>query len=84
MGERLKNRDSEYAVLFAALQNISDRQPNEDQIKKALEADSGRPMTNEEMDAAWEEQFAFANQDQQGSGGCPKAEEMLRRMETHS
>jgi len=83
---RLENRETAYAAVFRALEAMSAARPDPVLLEKALKADSGRPRTQEELDAAWEEQFAFADvqgQDQK-QGGCSKADDMLRRMEAGS
>ncbi len=59
IGERLKKRRSGYAVLFSALQEAATRQPDERKLRAALAAYDGGVMTPDEMDAAWEEQFAL-------------------------
>lgn len=79
IGERLKTRGSNYAVLFEALKEAASRKPDKKKLAAALKAHDGKPMSQEEMDAAWEEQFAFDNSDK-GEGGCPKVEDMLSRM----
>lgn len=79
IGERLKKRDSDYAVLFEALQEAASRKPDEKKLAAAIKADSGGPLSRDEMDAAWEEQFAFDNSDK-NEGGCPKVQDMLARM----
>lgn len=79
IGERLKKRKSRYAVLFDALREAAQRKPDEKKLQSALAANAGEIMSVEEMDAAWEEQFALANP-QPEQGGCPRAEDMLARM----
>lgn len=81
IGERLRKRNSGYAVLFAALQEASTRQPDEKKLKAALAAHDGGMMTQTEMDAAWEEQFALGEpSSQNGEGACPKVQDILARM----
>lgn len=79
VGERLKKRQSRYAVLFDALQEAARTRPDEKKLKSALTMDSGLLPDTAQMDAAWEEQFALATP-QAGQGGCPRAEDMLARM----
>lgn len=79
VGERLKKRGSNYAVLFEALQEAAFRKPDEKKLAAALKVDDGKPLSQEEMDAAWEEQFAFDNSDK-GESGCPKVQDMLARI----
>lgn len=79
IGERLKRRQSRYAVLFDAIQEAARIKPDEKKLKAALAMDSGFLPDTEQMDAAWEEQFALAAP-QAGQSGCPRAEDMLARM----
>lgn len=79
IGERLKKRGSAYAVLFDALRQAASRKPDEKKLAAALKAHDGTPLSQDEMDTAWEEQFAFDNSDK-GESGCPKAQDMLARM----
>jgi nitrate reductase delta subunit len=78
--ERLKKRESSYAVFLEALQDIASRRPNQEKIKSALAVNAGQGPTDEEMDRSWEEQFALADIKEGEAGGCPMAEEMLARM----
>jgi nitrate reductase delta subunit len=79
IGARLKKRDSAYALLFQALEELASCKPDEKKLKSAIMADPGLPLGQDAMDQAWEEQFAFDN-DKEGQSGCPQAEEMLARM----
>lgn len=81
IGERLKKRQSHYASVFEALLEMADRKPNLKEIEEAVKKDSGKIPDLAEIDQQWEEQFAFENTDQTtGAGGCPAAEDMLRRI----
>ena len=44
-----------------------------------MEAASGMPLGAIEMDAAWEEQFAFTNQSAD-TDSCPKVADMVNRL----
>ncbi len=79
IGERLKKRQSRYAVLFDALQEAARVKPDEKKLQAAMNMDSGKIPDNAAMDAAWEEQFALATPEV-GKSGCPRAEDMLARM----
>lgn len=79
IGERLKKRGSTYSVLFDALKEASSCKPDEAKLASALKLNSGAPLSQEEMDAAWEEQFAFDNTPKDDDS-CPKAHDMLARM----
>lgn len=81
---RLKNRQSPYAAVFDSLIEASSRKPDEKAVAEALKDAAGKASTFDELDESWEEQNAFENSLQttgvEGDGGCPKAEEMLARM----
>ncbi|PJB73006.1 MAG: nitrate reductase molybdenum cofactor assembly chaperone [Alphaproteobacteria bacterium CG_4_9_14_3_um_filter_47_13] len=79
VGERLKKRSSPYAVLFESLKEAASSKPDEKKLAAALKAHDGTPLSQDEMDEAWEEQFAFDNPDV-GQSGCPKAQDMLARI----
>lgn len=82
IAERLHKRQSGYACLFDALKEAAVRKPDEKKLQSALVLDSGDPLTEAQMDDAWEEQFAFDMNKENQNGGCPKAEDMLARMNT--
>lgn len=84
VGARLKKRESFYAALFDALEDVAARKPDPRKLSLALKAHDGRALAPEEMDAAWEQQFALAPLTEGTPGGCPRAEDMLKRMETGS
>ncbi|MDH5722589.1 MAG: nitrate reductase molybdenum cofactor assembly chaperone [Alphaproteobacteria bacterium] len=81
---RLKNRKSPYAAAFEALIAASATRPDKKAVEIALKESAGNIRSFDELDEAWEEQFAFENSlqttGQDVVGGCPKAEEMLARM----
>lgn len=83
IAERLKNRESFYAAVFDALIETASRQPDKEAVAKYMETASGAAPSFQEIDSAWEEQFAFDNASlngQQGGGECPKIKDMLDRM----
>lgn len=80
VGERLKKRQSGYAALFDALREASSCNPDMKKLKNALIADSGRSLTLDEIDQAWEEQFAFA--DIKNERDCLKADEICMKVPT--
>ncbi len=79
---RLQNRKSLYAGVLNALIDIPTKTPDMDVVRASLQKDSGAVLNTDEIDEAWEEQFAFENSQQTvgDAGGCPQAEEMLARM----
>jgi nitrate reductase delta subunit len=82
IGERLKNRQSLYSAIFEALCEAARRKPDAKAVEQALQKNSGKAYSFEEMDKEWKEQFAFENTPQTtGQGGeCPSAREMVERM----
>lgn len=79
---RLRNRQSPYAAVFEALIEAATRKPDRKAVEEALKDAAGKVSTFEELDQSWEEQNAFENslQTTGQDAGCPKAEEMLARM----
>lgn len=80
IGGRLEKRKTPYAAAFAALAAAAERKPDEKAVERALLKASGDVSTEAELDAAWEEQFAFGGQDQPQSGGCPKVGHIVAQL----
>lgn len=81
MAERLKNRQSPYAVVFSALIDAAAAEPSHKAVEMAMMQASGTPLTSQQVDDIWKEQLAFENgMPDATSGSCPKAEDMLARM----
>lgn len=84
LSERLRNRESAYADVLDGIISAAKTQPDAEVVASAIKVASGKPLTQEQMDAAWREQHAFENdslmQGQSTQDGCPQAEEMLARM----
>lgn len=81
VGARLNQRGSLYAAVFDAIEAAANAKPDQKAVAKAVKDDPGAPMSREEMDAAWEEQFALASLNENDTGGCPKVQDMISRME---
>lgn len=81
---RLSNRQSPYAAVFDALIEAASRKPDSKAVEEALKEAAGQASTFKELDEVWEEQNAFENSlqttGQDMNADCPKAEEMLARM----
>jgi len=81
---RLKNRQSPYASVFEALIEAAANKPDAKAVEAALKEAAGKASSFDELDESWEEQNAFENSlqttGQDMDAGCPKAEEMLARM----
>lgn len=82
VGDRLINRDSPYAHVFVALQEISQRKADKKAVTESLQKNAGKELSAKELDEQWAEQFAFENTSQTTgiSEGCPMAQDMVRRM----
>jgi nitrate reductase delta subunit len=85
LAERLKNRQSPYASILQALVETASRQPDAQIIAESLKKSSGKALSIAEIDKEWEEQFAFENTAQTTGieSGCPKAQDMLARMNSY-
>ncbi|MBL4767464.1 MAG: nitrate reductase molybdenum cofactor assembly chaperone [Rhodobacteraceae bacterium] len=88
IGVKLKKRKASYAVVFEALEALSKVKPDQDMIALAR-AEPLEVMTNDELDAEWEEASAFDNSDvtSDDCNSCnafPNATEALQDMATHS
>lgn len=85
LAERLKNRDSVYAHVLNAFIETASRSPDSKAVEESLKKASGNALSPAEIDKEWEEQFAFENTPQTTGveSGCPKAEEMLARINTY-
>lgn len=76
--ERLLKRESPYALVFDALIALADFEGAEEAVAALLQEPDDDPNDLEALDRAWaEEQVTFGPD----NVGCPKATEMLKRME---
>ncbi len=82
LAQRLHNRGSLYASILEAAAEAASRSPDAKSVEDFLRKSSGDVLSAEQVDREWEEQFAFENTPQTTgqNSGCPKAEEMLARM----
>ena len=85
MKKRLENRQSIYASIFDAIIETVSRKPDARAVEQAIRQDSGAAYSNAQVDREWEEQFAFENTGHAAGGesGCPKADEMLARINNY-
>jgi nitrate reductase delta subunit len=81
LAARLEKRGSLYARVLEALPVLCGTKPDKTVVKNALAAADGSLPDLEEVDATWEEQFALENPLNGNDSGCPKAREILARME---
>ena len=72
---RLERRGSDYAAVFAALEDVADRKAPRAAVEDLLEHDRTPEAEAAALDSDWEEVPAFA-----GDGSCPAARETLNRM----
>lgn len=78
---RLEERESPYATVFDALEKIAGGKSRRDAVETILEAaGDDDPDDMETIDKAWEEKEVRFGPDATG-GTCPKAAEMLKRMD---
>ncbi|MCB1537632.1 MAG: nitrate reductase molybdenum cofactor assembly chaperone [Rhodospirillales bacterium] len=80
MTERLKQRESAYAGVMDAVLSILTCKPDAKAVQTTLAKGNGAAPDFEEMDKAWEEQFALKTPDPTAAQDCPKASAMLARM----
>jgi nitrate reductase delta subunit len=80
IGARLKQRESLYAGVIDAALSTAKRKPDSKAVERALAAASGEMPNSEEVDKAWEDQFALSAPDPTAQQDCPKASAMLARM----
>lgn len=71
LGARLKQRNTPYAAVIRALERAAASKPDSKAVEAALREASGAERSLEDIDAAWEETFAFDNA--MPDSGCPKA-----------
>jgi len=75
--ERLAKRQSVYAPIFALLETMAAAAPNPKDVAELRETPDDDPNDLKALDAAWEEEPVTFGP---GQESCPKAEQMLRRM----
>lgn len=80
LGERLKKRGSAYAAIFEALVVLSKARPDRDVLAALRETKVEYPHDLAALDRVWEETEVRFGPDDAG-GDCPRAGEMLRRMD---
>ena len=75
--ERLTKRKSVYAPIFALLETMAAAAPDAKELAELRSAPDDDPNDFDALDAAWEDEPVIFGP---GEEGCPKADEMLRRM----
>jgi len=77
LSERLQKRDTPYAAVFAALEALSQTQPDEGLLAELRAAKSDDPNDLAALDQAWEEAEVRFGPD--ASAGCPAAADAVRK-----
>jgi nitrate reductase delta subunit len=85
LGERHTRRHSRYALLFQVLAELAAAVPDQEALKELREAVEDDPSDLAALDRAWEEaEVRFGPGDANASQSCPRAGQMLDRMQTRS
>jgi len=79
LAERLRRRDSIYALVLAALVALADNARKSELVEALLAAADDDPDDLEALDAAWEETQVTFGPDP--NAGCPASRDLLARME---
>ncbi len=81
IAERLRKRESGYAAAFEALVALSGTRADEEKVSELGTAEIDNPNDLAALDRAWEEaEVRFGPGDAQ-EGGCPRVDDMLRKMD---
>lgn len=84
LGERLKKRNSNYGAILEALVALAQTVPPKEVLEELRNQQMEDPMDFDALDRAWEEAEVRFGPGDAGSADCPRASEMLRRMEIPS
>ena len=80
LGERLRKRGSDYAIVLEALAELSRAVPNEEVLDELRRQRIEDPADLGALDKAWEEAEVRFGPGDVGTGSCPRADEMIERM----
>jgi nitrate reductase delta subunit len=81
LGERLRKRKSGYAVAFEALAALSEREPDADELAVLRQVKVENPRDLASLDRSWEEAEVRFGPNDPAIEGCPRANDILRRIE---
>lgn len=81
LGERLRKRDSDYAAVFEAMVALSQIAPNDEILDALREEKIENPADLAALDRAWEEAEVRFGPGDAASDGCPRANDILRKMD---
>lgn len=79
LAKRLERRESAYAAVFEALQQLSGAHANKEAVAGLLEQPEVDPNDLEALDEVWEESEVLFGPDP--NAGCPQVRDMLARMD---
>ncbi|MBL28240.1 MAG: nitrate reductase molybdenum cofactor assembly chaperone [Rhodospirillaceae bacterium] len=80
LGERLRRRESVYQWVFRGIEAVAEATPDSETLNEILEAPDDDPTDLEALDRVWEEEPVTFGPGT--GGGCGRAQDMLRRMNT--
>ncbi|MBY0510554.1 MAG: nitrate reductase molybdenum cofactor assembly chaperone [Rhodospirillaceae bacterium] len=83
LGERLRKRQSAYAAIMEALVTLSHSTPDADALAALTETHVENPNDTRAIDQAWEESEVRFGPDDSNDSGCPRATEIVQRMEAY-
>lgn len=81
LAERLAKRGSRYALVFEALQDLAAARPDPAALNQLRETAVDDPDDLRALDAAWEEAEVRFGPGDATAESCPRADDMLRRMQ---
>lgn len=79
LNERLVRRESPYAAVFAALEQMAGVKVDSDAVAEMLEQPDDDPTDLEALDEVWEESEVLFGPDP--NAGCPQVRDMLSQMD---
>jgi nitrate reductase delta subunit len=80
LGQRLAKRESPYACVFSALEDLAKEKPDDAGLQALLDEPDDDPNDLVALDQAWEAAAVTFGPDPQPTGGCPKVSDMLKSM----
>ena len=81
IGTKLKKRNSPYAPIFAAIEELSLVKPDMKTIEKAIRQAPKDPETLEELDEEWKEAEAFGGDPLEACSSCNQFPNAIRDLE---
>jgi nitrate reductase delta subunit len=84
LSERLRKRSSSYAAVLEALVALAQTVPPKEVLEELRSQQMEDPMDFAALDKAWEEAEVRFGPGDAAAGDCPRASDMLRRMQVPS